>query len=132
VKILVVDDSKAMLAYIRGAIKAKCQCDISTITSGFEALRLLPREQFDLVISDISMPDINGLELIRFIRSSNHHPEVPILIISTRVSEQDRKRIFDLGANDFLAKPFQPDNLLSAVVKLIGKDETNDAINAPS
>ncbi len=131
-KILVVDDSRAMLAYIRGVIKAKCRYSITEVTSGFEALRLLPREQFELVISDISMPDINGLELIRFIRESSHHKDVPILIISTRVSEQDRERIFELGANDFLAKPFQPDALVDIVVKLIGKVETGDATDKQS
>ena len=117
-KILVVDDSRAMRAYTRGVLRENFECQIVEATSGFEALRLLPRQSFDLVITDINMPDINGLELIRFIRKSERHKELPILIISTQTSEQNRSRVYDLGANAFISKPFEPETLKKEVSRL--------------
>lgn len=117
-KILVVDDSRAMRAYTRGVLRENFECRIVEATSGFEALRLLPRQSFDLVITDINMPDINGLELIRFIRQSERHKELPILIISTQTSEQNRSRVYDLGANAFISKPFEPETLKKEVSRL--------------
>ena len=82
--------------------------EIVEATSGFDALRLLPRGPYDLVITDINMPDINGLELVQFIRKSEHHRSTPLIIISTQSSERDRERGLSLGADGYLAKPFTP------------------------
>ncbi len=118
-KILVVDDSRAMRSYVRGALGGAFSCELVEAVSGFEALRLLPRERFDLVITDINMPDINGLELVRFVRTSTKHSHVPVLIISTQASARDRKKLKDIGADGFLAKPFEPEELVESVRRLI-------------
>jgi two-component system chemotaxis response regulator CheY len=123
VRILVVEDSSATRSLIRslledaGGIHPSGAGDVEVVeaSSGFEALRLLPRSRYDLVITDINMPDINGLELIRFVRESAHHREVPVMIISTQSSERDIARGLALGANSFLGKPFTPEALLAAV-----------------
>lgn len=73
----------------------------------------------DLVITDINMPDINGLELIRFIRKSERHKKLPVLIISTQIGEQTKARVFELGANGFIPKPFEPEILKKEVNRLI-------------
>lgn len=117
--VLVVDDSRATRAYVRGALKAGFSCDVVEATSGFEALRLLPRAAFDLVVTDINMPDINGIELVRFIRASDKHASVPVLIISTQSSPKDQQRILAVGANEFLAKPFEADELIATVHRLV-------------
>lgn len=88
---------------------------VSEAASGFDALRILPRERFDLLLVDINMPNINGLELISFIRRSETHRETPLLIISTEASERDRARAMTLGANGYLAKPFTAEALAEAV-----------------
>jgi len=111
-----------MRAYTKGVLRANFECTIMEATSGFEALRLLPREDVDLVITDINMPDINGLELIRFIRKSERHSELPVLIISTQTSEQTRSRVFDLGGNGFISKPFEPKTLNDEVSRLTRSD----------
>jgi two-component system chemotaxis response regulator CheY len=80
---------------------------------------LLPRSPYDLIITDINMPDINGLELIRFIRKSAHHAATPLLIISTLHTKQDVERGLALGANSYLAKPFTPDQLRNACERLL-------------
>lgn len=116
--ILIVDDSSAMRAYVRAALEGDGAVEVSEAANGFDALRLLPREKFDLVIVDINMPNINGLELISFMRKSETHKETPLLIISTEASERDRERALSLGANAYLAKPFSSQQLLEVVADL--------------
>ncbi len=114
-RVLVVEDSVSMRAFVRGALEgddpALGEIDVVEASSGFDALRLLPRGPYDLVITDINMPDINGLELVQFIRQSERHRTIPIVLISTRSSERDRDRGLTLGANAYLAKPFTPEML---------------------
>ena len=108
-----------MRAYVRAALEGTPELgsdgEIIEAASGFDALRLLPRADYDLVITDINMPDINGLEVVRFVRQSERHREIPLLIISTQSSERDRARGMALGADAFLAKPFTPKTLRHAV-----------------
>jgi two-component system, chemotaxis family, chemotaxis protein CheY len=118
-KILVVEDSFSMRSFVRSALETADaelgDVDVVEASGGFEALRLLPRGPYDLVITDINMPDINGLELIQFIRTNEHHRTTPILLISTQSSERDRERALSLGADGYVAKPFTPEDLRSRV-----------------
>ena len=122
-RVLVVEDSSSMRAFLRAALEdGGVVKEIIEASSGFEALRILPREDFDLVIVDINMPDVNGLELIRFMRASESHKKTPLLIISSEASDKDRERGLSLGADAYLAKPFSAEALFEAVAKLVGKD----------
>ncbi len=87
--------------------------------SGFEALRFLPREDFDLVITDINLPDINGLELVSFIKNNEKYASIPLVIVSTEGSERDRDKGLGLGADAYLVKPFDPDDLRQVVSDLL-------------
>jgi two-component system chemotaxis response regulator CheY len=124
-KILVVEDSFSMRSFVRSALESGgsefTDVEIVEAAGGFEALRLLPRGPYDLVVTDINMPDINGLELIQFIRSNEHHRATPILLISTQSSERDRERGLLLGANGYLVKPFTPEELRTRVKALLEK-----------
>jgi two-component system, chemotaxis family, chemotaxis protein CheY len=121
-RILVVEDSAATRSFVRSALEDSGQLgqfDIVEATSGFDALRLLPRGPYDLVITDINMPDINGLELVQFIRKSDRHRSTALIIISTQSSEKDMARGLSLGADDYLAKPLDPEALVSTVKRLL-------------
>jgi two-component system, chemotaxis family, chemotaxis protein CheY len=121
-RILVVEDSAATRSFVRSALEDGGHLgpfDIVEATSGFDALRLLPRGPYDLVITDINMPDINGLELVQFIRKSDRHRSTALIIISTQSSEKDRARGLSLGADDYLAKPLDPEALLATVQRLL-------------
>lgn len=118
VRILLVEDSSAMRAFVRAALEEEREIEITEAASGFEALRLLPRTPYDLVITDIHMPDINGLEVIAFMRKSDAHKATPLLIISTEAAARDRDRALALGANGFLSKPFEAVELRDAVERL--------------
>jgi two-component system, chemotaxis family, chemotaxis protein CheY len=113
---LVVDDSRAMRAFVKGALEASHDCRVDEAPSGFEALRLLPRGRYDAVIADVNMPDINGFELIRLIRASERHAAVPIIIISTQATQGDVDRAVALGADLFVSKPFTGDEIARAVI----------------
>ncbi len=89
--------------------------EVTEAPSGFFALKILPRERFDLILTDINMPDINGLELVNFIKRSEQYKETPIFIISTEGSERDRDKGMQLGANEYLVKPFEPEKLITLV-----------------
>ena len=114
-RVLIIDDSSATRAYVRAALEDMADMQVTEAASGFDALRILPRERFDLLLVDINMPNINGLELISFIRRSETHRDTPLLIISTEASERDRARALTLGANGYLAKPFTAEALEAAV-----------------
>jgi two-component system chemotaxis response regulator CheY len=117
-KILVVEDSASTRAFVRSTLESAegvADVEVSEASSGFDALRLLPRGPYDLVITDINMPDINGLELVQFMRKSELHRATPILLISTQSSERDRQRGLRLGASGYLAKPFASKALVEEV-----------------
>ncbi len=118
-RLLIVDDSRAMRAYLRGSLRGFVDCEIDEASSGFEALRLLPRTEYKVVITDINMPDINGLELIKVVRASERHRDVPIIIISTHSSKQDQEKALVLGASVFLPKPFTPADIVDVVAGFI-------------
>jgi two-component system chemotaxis response regulator CheY len=129
-RVLIVEDSHSMRSFVRTALEAVLQptspFEILEATSGFDALRLLPRGHWDLVISDINMPDINGLELLSFVRRSDAHRTTPVILISTQSSEKDRERGLTLGANAYLAKPFTSQQLAAQVVLQLGLTDVRD------
>jgi two-component system chemotaxis response regulator CheY len=123
-RILIVEDSLSMRSFVKTALEsdgAFGELEVVEASSGFDALRLLPRGPYALVITDINMPDINGLELVQFIRKSERHREIPILLISTQSSDRDRERGLSLGADGYLAKPFSPELLREEAARLLGR-----------
>ncbi len=111
-RILIVEDSPSMRALVTVALEGlPTAVDTTAVVSGLEALRCLHGEHFDLIVTDINMPDINGLELLSFVRNSEPHRSIPIVIISTEGSERDREKGLGLGADAYLVKPFEPDAL---------------------
>ncbi len=124
VKALVVDDSKAMRQYVRSVLAHLPDTTVAEVDSGFEAFRILARKQFDLVITDINMPDINGLELIRFLKRSDRHQGTKIVVITTLNKERTAAKVEMLGVDRFLAKPFEPDALTEVVTDLLSGEPT--------
>lgn len=106
-----------MRSLLVATIEALDGYQIVEATSGFDALRLLPREAVDLIITDINMPDINGLELVSFVRNSDIYKHIPLFIISTESSDKDLEKGLTLGANEYLVKPFDPAKLQELIVR---------------
>lgn len=124
-RVLVVDDSRTARLLIVEALHASGKrrsraLRITEASDGFEALRQLPRAVFDLVLTDINMPTLSGLELIRMIRARPEQKSVSIVAISTEREPDDARRAREAGADGYLGKPFEPetlDQLLDDVLK---------------
>jgi two-component system chemotaxis response regulator CheY len=121
-KVLVVEDSSSMRAYLTTIIEGGTESfdlEIVEAASGFEALKTLPHHKFDAILTDINMPDINGLELVSFLKNHPVHRAIPIMVISTESREEDRKRAEALGAEEYLVKPFQAQDLIEKLRRLL-------------
>jgi two-component system chemotaxis response regulator CheY len=122
-KILVVEDSSSMRAYlatiIEGGTESLNDLEIVEAASGFEALKTLPHHKFDAILTDINMPDINGLELVSFLKNHPVYRAIPIMVISTESSDEDRRRAEALGAEEYLIKPFQSAELVDKLRRLL-------------
>lgn len=123
-RILVVEDSSSVRAYARGILedptfaRAYGGVEVVEASCGFEAMRFLPRGPYGIIVTDINMGDINGLELIAFVRKSELHKATPVIIISTQATPRDVERGLSLGANAFVAKPFSPEALKEACLRV--------------
>ncbi len=120
--ILIVEDSSTMRSLIASTLEDVGDYEITEAASGFEALKILPGHSFDIIITDINMPDINGLELINFVKKHPSYQETPLIIVTTEKSKEDRKKGMALGANAYITKPFDPEELQNAVKNLLEKE----------
>jgi len=109
--VLVVDDSPASRAVLVAALEEFAGVAVITARGGFEALKLLPKHRFDLIITDIQMPDINGLELINFVKKNPNYRDTPLFVVTGPGREEDLNKGRALGASECLVKPFQPSHL---------------------
>ncbi len=105
-----------------GILRESSDLRIDEVSSGFEAFKVLAREAFEVVITDINMPDINGLDLVRFIKRSARHAETRIIVITTQTAKKTKEKLLDLGVDGFLTKPFEPDAITALVTTLTGGD----------
>ena len=118
--VLIVEDSKAIRSMIRVALEEAGGYFVVEAGNGFEALKALPAQRLDLIITDINMPDINGLELIGYVKSNPAYSTIPLVIVSTEKTEEDVKRGLALGAAGYVVKPFTRADLMAAVGKVLG------------
>lgn len=137
-RILVVEDSISARAMVRALLessdfaRAHGDCQVVEAANGFDAMRLLPRGPYDLIVTDINMADINGLELIRFIRKSVHHATTPLVIISSLQAGHDIERGLALGANAYIPKPFTAEDFLGTCARLMGSKAASASEPAPA
>ncbi len=117
--ILLVDDSRAVRQLVKFMISRHIDSDIQEAGDGVEAVAKLKDQNFDLVITDINMPNMNGLSLVKKVRDEMDL-DVPIIIVTTMGKEQDRDTGLNLGANSYVTKPIQAPELLREVTKLLG------------
>jgi class 3 adenylate cyclase len=115
-KVLLVDDSRLLRMGLRRSLEEIGLTDIVEAGDGREAIETLVREHFDLMLLDMEMPEMNGMEVLAVLRDTPHHPWPPVIVISGGTAIDDAVRCIELGAEDYLSKPFNP-VLLRARVK---------------
>lgn len=116
---LVVDDSQAMRRSLVFALQRLTGLHCEEAADGAEGLRKLSHARFDLVLTDINMPLMDGLKLIHHIRQSEAHRSVPVVVITTEAAAADRSRAMALGASAYLVKPVQAHTVLETVKSLL-------------
>ncbi len=118
-EVLVVDDSKVMRDMIAACLRPEPSLSITHAASGLEAIERLSLKAFDLLVLDLNMPDIGGLEVVEFVRSQDKLRDLPILIVTTRGEESSRTAVLAAGASRYMTKPFAPDVILAEVQSLL-------------
>jgi two-component system chemotaxis response regulator CheY len=116
---LVVDDSSAMRKQLCYALQRVVGMDTVEASDGADAWRKLCSAAFDIVITDINMPLMDGLKLVALVRAGGLHQRVPLVVITTEGAEADRKRAMSLGASAYLVKPVQANQVVEAVRSLL-------------
>jgi two-component system chemotaxis response regulator CheY len=118
-RLLIVDDSKLMRDMVAACLRPLGAVAFEFAGTGLEAIERLALSGFDLVVLDLNMPDVGGIEVIEFVRAQDRLKTLPILIVTTRGDDASRARVLDAGASAFLAKPFAPEQILDEVRKLL-------------
>jgi two-component system chemotaxis response regulator CheY len=119
-KVLVVEDSPTMRQLIVFALKRIRGFQIVEANDGVDGLKKLSAEKFDLILTDINMPIMDGLKLVSMIRNDPNYKQTPIIVITTEGATEDRTRALALGANEYITKPIQTMKILETVRKLMG------------
>ncbi len=123
-RILAIDDEPSVLRIIQHFFKDKFEVDVqNNAEDGIKRMQAghLP----DIVICDLSMPDINGLELVKMIRSSGFFSSIPLIMLSATESSEQKIEVLNAGADDFMVKPFNPKELearINSILRRTGKD----------
>jgi len=129
-RILIVEDEPAMVELLRYNLESE-GFDVSSAQDGEEAMLSLEEQAPDMVLLDWMLPKISGIEICRRLRRSSDYRNLPVIMITARGEESDRIRGLDVGADDYVAKPFSPAELLArirAVLRRHNPDISGDTI----
>jgi two-component system chemotaxis response regulator CheY len=117
---LVVEDSPMMRQLLVFALSRVKQLKVTEADDGVDGLRKLATGKFDIILTDINMPIMDGLKLVKRVRTDPVHKDVPIVVITTESAEEDRQRALSLGANAYITKPIQAPQVIAKVKELLG------------
>ena len=129
-RVLVVEDEQDIAALIKHALERSGDALVDVVSSGDTALRAVRDTAPDLVILDINLPIINGTEVCRIMRSNAETAQTPIIMLTARTSESDRVAGLDLGADDYVTKPFSLRELSARVRAVLRRRRNN--LEAPA
>lgn len=130
-QLLVVDDSRVMREMIIACLRPEAELAFSQAASGLEAIEKLSLQSFDLLVLDLNMPDIGGIEVVDFVRGQDTLRELPIIVVTTRGDEASRAKALEAGASRFMTKPFTPEGLRSEVLSLLASALSATELSGP-
>jgi two-component system, chemotaxis family, chemotaxis protein CheY len=117
-RVLTVDDSRTILAMLHHTL-SNAGFDVLQAEDGQKGLEILRRESVDIVITDINMPVMDGIEFIKQVRATGRHNSLPILILTTETSQDKREQGRAAGGTGWIVKPFDPEKLISVIHKVV-------------
>jgi len=118
--ILVVDDSPTIRRMVRAALSSLADASFAEAGSGLQAIETLAVQPVQAVVLDLNMPDMHGLDVLKFLRSHQQYRDLPVMILTTRGDESSRDAALQAGASAYMTKPFSPGALVSSVSALLG------------
>ena len=130
-KTMVVDDSPTIRRMVMASLRDVCSGGFVEAASGLEAIEQLALGPVALMILDLNMPDMHGLEVLKFVRSHQRYRAIPVIVLTTRNDGASRSELLDSGASVYLTKPFVPQTL-AAEVRALLDGATAQADNVPS
>ena len=116
---MIVEDSPMMRQLLVFALSRVKHLKVTEADDGVDGLRKLAAQKYDLILTDINMPIMDGLKLVRRVRSDEAMKNIPIVIITTEGAEEDRQRALALGANAYITKPIQAPQVIAKVKELL-------------
>lgn len=116
---LIVDDQASIRRVVRAYLETVQKCEVAEAVSGVDAIRQLMRSSFDLIITDLVMPEMTGLELLGYVRRHAAFRQIPVIMLTSQGDETDRRKAIALGVNDYLVKPFAPLSMKAVVEKYL-------------
>ncbi|GAQ94232.1 two-component system, chemotaxis family, response regulator CheY [Thermodesulfovibrio aggregans] len=119
-KILVVDDDKTTRKMISLILKSKGY-EVVTAENGLEALQKLGIDKINLILTDMNMPYMDGIEFTKQVRSNPEIASIPIVMITTEADEDEKKRAFEAGVDDYLVKPTNAEQITESMKKILKK-----------
>lgn len=117
-RILAVDDSPSMRQMVSATLSS-AGYEVEQAEDGVQALQLAGRQRFDLVITDVNMPNMDGITLVRELRGKPNYKFVPLLILTTEATAERKQQGKSAGATGWLVKPFNPERLLATIQKVL-------------
>ena len=123
-KILVVEDSAIMRQLLVMSLRRLPGVTVLEAGDGLEALKLIANETLSLVFSDVNMPGLDGLKLVRMLRADPRTREIPIVMVTTEGAVEDRERAMALGATEYITKPVQAAKVVDTASRLLGLTST--------
>ncbi len=120
--ILVVDDSATMRRMVKTLLCGIDAVRVDEAVSGLEALERLSLQRYHLLVLDLNMPDIHGLEVLQFVRGHQAYQQLPVVVLTTRGDDTSRAMALAAGASVYLTKPFDPAGLVEKVRGLLDGD----------
>ena len=118
-RILIVDDSATIRKMVRASLQGLESPEFIEAATGLEAIEQLAIARVQLIVLDLNMPDMHGLDVLKFVRRQRQHQNLPIIVLTTRGDEASRRSAEQAGATTYLTKPFAPQVLASAVQSLL-------------
>lgn len=117
--ILVVDDSPTIRKMVRAALGTLSDVGFVEASTGLQAIETLALHPVRMVVLDLNMPDMHGLDVLRFLRSHSQYRALPVMVLTTRADDASRDAVLEAGATSYLTKPFSPSFLVSSVRELL-------------
>ncbi len=119
-KILVIDDETLINKFLASRLKREAW-DVDTAIDGIEAMNKISRNKYDLILTDLIMPNVAGLELVMYIKKSELNADVPVIVISSLTSDNVILDVLSMGVQEYIPKPFSMNVVIAKIKQILGK-----------